>query len=227
MRNEIIDEIFKDKRCDKKRLTTFGFSPANDGSYEYVEEILNGQFLLTVKIGRSGKIEAEVIEAEFRDKYSLHLVPNATGQFVTSVKNEYCRVLKSIVQNCFVPDYFKSPQSKRVIEHIRKKYGDEPQYLWKKFPANAVFRRSDNAKWYGALLVVPKRKIGLESDGKIDILDLRADEEFIDSHIDGKKYFRGYHMNKRHWITVCMDGSVSMSEIKDRIADSYAIAGKR
>lgn len=226
MRNEIIDEIFKDKRCDKKLLAAFGFSQTN-GNYEYAEEILNGQFRLTVKIGRSGRIEAELVEAEFRDKYTLHLVPNATGQFVASVKSEYCRVLKSIAQNCFVPDYFKSPQSRRVVGHIRKKYGDDPQYLWKKFPANAVFRRSDNAKWYGALLVVPKRRIGIESDGKIDILDLRADGDFIDSRVDNKRYFPGYHMNKRHWITICMDGSVPMSEIRERIADSYAIAGKR
>ena len=31
----------------------------------------------------------------------------------------------------------------------------------------------------------------------------------------------GYHLNKRHWNTVIMDGTVSNKEIKEWIQDSY------
>jgi predicted DNA-binding protein (MmcQ/YjbR family) len=34
----------------------------------------------------------------------------------------------------------------------------------------------------------------------------------------------GYHLNKRHWNTVDLDGSVPEDEIRDWIEDSYALA---
>ncbi|MBT8142718.1 MAG: MmcQ/YjbR family DNA-binding protein [Gammaproteobacteria bacterium] len=36
----------------------------------------------------------------------------------------------------------------------------------------------------------------------------------------------GYHMNKRHWNTVCLDGSVPPNEIKAMIDHSYALVVK-
>ena len=38
-------------------------------------------------------------------------------------------------------------------------YCDELEFLWQKFPDNAVWRRKDNKKWYGALLTVSKEKL--------------------------------------------------------------------
>ena len=37
----------------------------------------------------------------------------------------------------------------------------------------------------------------------------------------------GYHMNKRHWISVILDGSMSDSEILALIEDSYALTNPR
>ena len=33
----------------------------------------------------------------------------------------------------------------------------------------------------------------------------------------------GYHMNKQHWISVVLDGSMSDGEIRPLIAESYAL----
>jgi len=33
-------------------------------------------------------------------------------------------------------------------------------------------------------------------------------------------------MNKRHWITLCLDGSAELSEILGRIDESYVLADK-
>jgi predicted DNA-binding protein (MmcQ/YjbR family) len=38
----------------------------------------------------------------------------------------------------------------------------------------------------------------------------------------------GYHMNKKHWNTIIVDGSVSSKQIKEWIDDSYALVkGKK
>lgn len=222
----VLEELFKNKRHVGERLAAFGFS-FSGGTYKYSTDIFDGQFKLIVEIGKSSAVKTEVIENASGEKFTLHLVhPDMNGPFVGRIKKEYARVLSDMAENCFEPDVFKSAYSRRTIEYVWKKYADAPQFLWKKFPSNAVFRRKDNGKWYGAILSVSKRKIGLESDEQVEILDLRAGEEIIGSLVDGKRYFRGYHMNKRHWITICMDGSVSMREIRQMIDASYKIAEK-
>ena len=113
-----------------------------------------------------------------------------------------------------------------IIEYVRKKYGDELEFLWEKFPDNAIWRRKDNKKWYGALLTVSKRKLGIDSDEIIEIIDLRMKPEDIEAKADKLKYFRGYHMNKKHWITICLDDTVSVEEIQQGIDESYTLAIK-
>ena len=113
-----------------------------------------------------------------------------------------------------------------IIEYVRKKYGDELEFLWEKFPDNAIWRRKDNKKWYGALLTVSKRKLGIDSDEIIEIIDLRMKPEDIEKRVDMKKYFPGYHMNKKHWITICLDKTVPYEEICSRIDESYVLAVK-
>ena len=36
----------------------------------------------------------------------------------------------------------------------------------------------------------------------------------------------GYHMNKKHWFTICLDGSIAIEEIFCRIDESFALAKK-
>jgi predicted DNA-binding protein (MmcQ/YjbR family) len=36
----------------------------------------------------------------------------------------------------------------------------------------------------------------------------------------------GYHMNKRHWNTIILDGSIADAEIQSMIDDSYALVVK-
>lgn len=83
-----------------------------------------------------------------------------------------------------------------------------------------------NQKWYGALLTVKKDKLGLPSDERVEIVDLRAAAEYIDEKVDDKKFFRGYHMNKKYWITICLDGSVPLDEIQTMLDVSYDLARK-
>ena len=75
------------------------------------------------------------------------------------------------------------------------------------------------------MTVLPKR-LGLDGDEPIEIVDLRFDVDELPRKIDGKSYFAGYHMNKKHWITILLDGSVALDEILDCVEKSYALAKK-
>ena len=81
-------------------------------------------------------------------------------------------------------------------------------------------------KWYAVLLTVSSRKLGLDSDEYIEIIDLRMTPDDIEAVVDYQKYFPGYHMNKKHWVTICLDNTLSDEEIQNRIDNSYALAIK-
>lgn len=219
-------DFFKNKKANTEKLLKFGFINKN-GEYFYCQNIINGEFLLRVILSVEGKIRTEVIETDTKEIYTLHLVEGVNGSFVGKIKDEYENTLRKIAEECFEIDVFKSDFSKKVITYARKKYGDELEYLWEKFSKNAILRRKDTEKWYAALLTVSKNKIGLNGEEVVEILDLRANPDEVDSIVDNKKYFPGYHMNKKHWITIILDGSVPEKELYKKIDISYSLAVKK
>ena len=217
-------DVFKSKSPDFEKLVQFGFT--HDGDvYLYSTKILKNQFELQISvISPSGEVNTKLTDLTTGDLYTLHLVDAAGGAFVGAVRAEYERVLSDIAEKCFYKDVFKSAAAHGVIKYAKQKYGDELEFLWERFPDNAVLRRSDTDKWYAALLVVSKRKLGLDSDEIVDIIDLRIDPQVLPTLVDGKKYFAGYHMNKKNWVTICLDGSVPLEEILDWLDKSYNLA---
>ena len=216
---------FKNKKLNKEKLVSFGFEEHN-GSYYYYTDLLDGQMRMNITVLYDGNVSTEVIDNNSGEEYILHNIADATGAFVGQVKAEYDAVLEEISSKCFETDVFKSEQAKRLIQYVREKYGDELEFLWMKFSDNAIWRRKDTNKWYAALLIVSKRKLGIDSDKTVEILDLRIKPEKLDELLDNKKYFAGYHMNKKHWYTICLDDSVSFEEICERVAISYTLALK-
>ena len=221
-----IDVLFKNRKVRPGQLLPFGFSRSGD-DYTYSASLLDGQFEMMVAVTKKGKISAEVVDRLSQEPYVLHRVSGAKGIFVGTIREEYEGVLAAIADACFEPDVFKSEDAGKIVRHVREKYRDELQFLWKRFPHNAVFRRQDNAKWYAALLTVQKEKLGLSDEGVVEIIDVRMKPEHVSGVVDGKKYFPGYHMNKKHWVTMCLDGSVPVAEIFSRIDESFALAAKR
>lgn len=122
---------------------------------------------------------------------------------------------------------FQSQQAQELIEYVRETYGDELEFLWQKFPRNAIWRNQSNRTWYSVLLVIPAKKIGAGGDELIEIIDLRFPKGEILSIVDGQKFFEGYHMNKNNWITIKLDGSVPTAEIIALLDQSYQISLKK
>ncbi len=117
-------------------------------------------------------------------------------------------------------------QRELVLALAAERYGTEPEYLWARTPTYAVLRHP-NKKWYAAVLDVPKRKLGLNSDETVDILDLQCNPGLAGSLRQQPGIFPGYHMNKEKWITVLLDGTVDMAQIEILLDMSYEIAGKK
>lgn len=108
-----------------------------------------------------------------------------------------------------------------LIQYAYETYGTQIEYLWKSSPDNGILRHKHNRKWYAAILPVAGNKVGLDSDEIIDILDLKCEPDMIYSLCEQRGFAPAYHMNKKHWITIILDGTVSKDVIYNLLDLSY------
>ena len=74
---------------------------------------------------------------------------------------------------------------------------------------------------------VPFEKLNIDKQGMVDIINLKNIPEIIGGLRKQPGILPAYHMNKEHWITVLLDGSVSEEKINDLIDVSYELTKKK
>ena len=114
----------------------------------------------------------------------------------------------------------KRVDRKEIFEYVKKQYGTIPEYLWSSSPDSAVLRHQ-NGKWYAVIMNVERSKLGLDGDGTVEIIDVKCDPEMTGMIIQTYGFLPGYHMNKQHWITILLDGTVGESKTLDFLDMSY------
>ena len=109
-----------------------------------------------------------------------------------------------------------------VFDYIRKKYKAKPEYPWRKYAEKAVFRHADNGKWFALVISIPGDKVGLAGTDYVDMVNLKAgDMYYRDLIIQENGIMPAYHMNKMHWISVLLDGTVPDDRVFDLIDMSF------
>ncbi len=225
MTDKFVATIFKNKTADRQKLLDYGFV-LKDGELQLQTNILNGQFALTVCVCKNGTIRTSLTDRDTGEPYTLFLVDSAEGNFVGEVRAAYSAALEDIAVRCFLPEVYHSSPAKQIIAYAEEKFGDKLEFLWKNDADTSALRRKDTKKWYAVFLKIPRRKLGVDSDEIVEIIDLRRDKRDRTSAADGKTTFPAYHMNKESWITVCLDGSLSDQQLRDLLDISYMLAVK-
>lgn len=110
-----------------------------------------------------------------------------------------------------------------VFRYAEKKYGTKPDYPWLKMPGYAILRHENSRKWYAAVINPTRKQLGLEGDGRADIINLKCDPIMTGSLQMREGILPGYHMNKEYWITVLLDGTVPADDICGLVDLSYHI----
>lgn len=90
-----------------------------------------------------------------------------------------------------------------------------------------VLRRRDNGKWFGIWLRVPRRIFG-EGQGSEFALNLKC--EPVLARMLRTTYagiVPAYHMNKVHWLTVRLNGSVPREEVEKLLCFACELAGRK
>ena len=109
----------------------------------------------------------------------------------------------------------------KVLKWALDTYGSTPESLWAKTPDDVVLRHQSNKKWYAILMRVRRSVLGLDGDEIIDIINVKCDTLEIDFLSQQQGFFHGYHMNKNHWLTILLDGSVELETVCGLIEQSF------
>lgn len=110
-----------------------------------------------------------------------------------------------------------------IEAYAKEKYNTEPEHLWADTPGCEVFRHARNRKWYAIIMDVPQSKVGLNGDEIIDIINVKCEPDMVASLSGQKGFCRAYHMNKEHWLTVLLNGTVADEEVFSLVDQSYAL----
>ena len=115
----------------------------------------------------------------------------------------------------------------KIFDYCKEKYGACPEYLWARYPDCAVLRNKDNKKWFAITMDVSKKTLGLSGDEKVGIINVKSDEIEREFLLRQKGILPAYHMNKMSWITVLLDGSVPLKQIKALIDESVRLTTEK
>lgn len=133
----------------------------------------------------------------------------------------------------------------KLTEYIKEKYGIVPEHPWISYPDYSTFKDRYSDKWFALIMHVDVEKLGLldrnNDKGKIQnsknsrreivkagkeeipVVNVKADPDFITFINHMKGYTPAYHMSKKHWLTVLLDGSLPFEEVLNRVDESFEL----
>ncbi len=212
----------KKLKLNENKILEFGFSKV-DSKLVLNKPIMNNEFLLNIQI-ENNVITSSVVEVDVNEKFVLYDVQGEKGSFVAQMRNEYNTIIENVISNCCEQEVFKTNQAHKIKEYVSKKYNSELEFMWKGVSDNAVLRNSINNKWYGVFIFVNATKLGLDKNEIVEIINLMVDPQNIDNVVNGVNIFKGFHMNKLHWISVLLDGGVSDNKLFELIDNSFELS---
>lgn len=205
---------FAHLRIRPSALAEFGFRRKGGAGREHTVPIDGTSLECRVSISAAGGISEKVVDLASGDEYALYRMANATGSFVGQVREAVTALLKRIAASCFERDVFTLPQSRDLLEAVRSRWHEELEFLWEDSPEYAVLRRTDTGKWYAVMMRLPGRKFGLPDDAVSEFVLLRIPKGKEDAIRADRCVLPAYHMNKRTWFAIRLDGSVELSDLQ-------------
>lgn len=210
-------------RMIPQRLLDFGFTSSGASGCEIFvlkRDLNDSDFYVRVEISET-EITAQVFEKETDERYALLDVPSANGAFVGELREKVRNIIEEINASCFKT----TDICQKYVDFIKSKFGAEQEYPWE--DEASVFR-CPNGKWFGLLMRIGFKKLGIESDEPVWVVNLKADAEKIPELVNNKTIFPAWHMNKKYWITVILTTITDFEQLCKLTERSYELVmGKK
>lgn len=200
-----------------RKLLEFGFVKEDDCVFVLQKELPDSDFYVYVRITQN-EVVAKVYENETNEIYALVDVPAANGAFVCEIRQKVQNLMEEILFRCFeTTDIFQ-----KYIDFIKVEFGAKREFPWE--DESSVFR-CPNEKWFALLMQIGFKKLGIESDELVWVVNLKADADKISELVNHKTIFPAWHMNKKYWITVILTAVTDFEQLCSLTIRSFELAG--
>ena len=221
-------DLFEKYQANPEKLQVFGFEKRGE-EFVYSQEMMNGDFLLQLKL-QGDKLDYQVFDQETGDEYVQVKMEAMTGEFVGQVREACQEIFLMIRANCFEEVGFLYEQSRRLQEYVARTYDGRLEYLWEKSSRKSstkagVFRHQDSKKWYGAFLTTDWSKFEVDGSGTIEVLNVKNDH--VVELIQRKGIYPAFHMNKKYWLSLPLDDTLTDTELFFLLDKSFELTQKK
>ena len=117
-------------------------------------------------------------------------------------------------------------QKDEIFAYAAKTYGAAGDHPFARDLVSTVLRHEQTRKWYALFMRIDRSKLGDFPEEEVDMVNLKCDPYLAASLWDERSIFPSYHMNRRSWITVVLDGSVPTEKICSLLDLSFDLTGK-
>ena len=207
------------------KLIAFGFEfDSQTSTYLYKSKASDFNFEFRILI-KDGEYSTKVYDLDSECEYLLHKSHQAQGEFVGRVREYLSNLENKIIKQCALDPMFNTLQATKIIELVQEKYHVKAEFLFGEDEPTAVFRKVVKAKpkWFAFISRCNRKTVTGTSEGKIEILNLRLEASDVDTLITHEHIHRGYHMNKKYWLTIELDTSVDTDMIYALLDKSYQL----
>lgn len=206
--------LFDGHRFDAEAATRFGFA-CTDGRYVYRQREDGGVVLCFCVHPAERAAFVTAVDEEFGEEFKP-FESDCSGGYSAELRNHAQALMEKITAACF------SDVSTRewVLQFAANKYGIVPDHPFGGDRVSAVLR-TEKGKWYGLLMTIPRDRLFGADPLPIDVMNVKLPPDRVRALIDGVRYFRCYHMNKTHWITVALTGETDRNELAGLICESH------
>lgn len=216
--------LLKDYDIDLNKLKDLGFI-LKDDFYNYTlnSKIDNNiDFVILIN-------EKTIIVNAFDKELNEEYIPfNARGKsgiksdYITKLDEEINGFLESLIDQVFV----SNNKTNEIINYIQNKENSFIDQPFEKYKNYFVFKRKDNNKWFGVLMDVSLDKLTKNEKDKeiiVNIVNLKVNENKVETLVDNKKIFNAYHMYKKYWISVLINKETDLDKLSALLDDSFEL----
>ncbi len=215
----IEQEIFAHYAIDEKKLLGYGFQQEKM-HLVYAKDLPGTNFRITVTYDRT--ISGRITDLETQEDYFNFRLETARG-YSAEIRQQFCDLLLDIREKCCKNQYFRTEQGRRIYDYIFETYGTIPEFLWPNIPSYAAFRRQEGKKWYAVIGSVPRYKVDPASASvqDVEVMNLKVDQDKIDALLKKPGLYPAFHMNKKCWVSVILDDTLSDTMLQAMVSESY------
>lgn len=208
------DEIFEQYNLDKNKLMDYGFN-IEENNYIYKQDIDDSLYVKFII--NDNLFYTKVYESIDNEEYLPYTIKINEGAYISKIREEIETIKQDILSKCFESSNIRQD----ILNYVYDKYRTIPEYPWEDSPLYCTLKTNNKKKWYGLIMNIPYKTLGIKHEGNIDAINLKNDSDKIIKLIDNRHYFKAYHMNKKYWYTILLDNNIDIEQIKDLIDESY------